>query len=218
MAQEVKADPISHADAVNGLARVRKMHPIAAKTTLEQTLPCICCCAPVCRSSPNDEEDSDDSDFILEDETNPDKLTKDQLATAKQIEERNLVVKTILKRYNGRYKGTRYLPDAKKAAGLIKPKPKVVVELNPDEVDEEGEPGIIEEEVKEEVKDITQSIPLAKYGFGIETYIMLLYSLAKTFACCAVLAGIVSYMYRMNGNIKSPNFMSNIAKQSIGNL
>lgn len=81
MAQQVDKVPITHADAVTGLAKIRKLHPLAAKTPLHKTLPWICCCAPYCESKP--EEDSDDSDYIEETEDNPDKLTKEQLATKK---------------------------------------------------------------------------------------------------------------------------------------
>lgn len=83
MAQQVEKVKISHSDAVNGLASIRRMHPLASKTPLEKTLPCICCLAPHCRSKPEDEENPDDSDYIDETEDNPDKLTKEQLATSK---------------------------------------------------------------------------------------------------------------------------------------
>jgi hypothetical protein len=59
------------------------------------------------------------------------------------------MVKTILKKYGGRYKGTRYLPDAKRAAGLIKPKEKLSAEEIIAAVKEEDEElgAAMEEEV-----------------------------------------------------------------------
>ena len=92
---------------------------------------------------------------------------------------------------------------------MIKPKEKPTAEEVIAAVKEEDEElgAIIEAEVQQEVKDITESIPLAKYGFGIETYIKLLFSMAKMFFVFAILAFVISYMYRSNGKIKANNFM-----------
>ena len=102
--------------------------------------------------------------------------------------------------------------DAQRAAG-IKPPPKE--EAPEDEAEGDGEEQLLKK------KSIADGIPLAKLGFGIESYIDMLNTLTRQFCFAAVIAFVVMiYMYKANGHIKSDvgGTMDIVARMSLGNI
>jgi hypothetical protein len=97
--------------------------------------------------------------------------------TMYDIDDRNALLKNIIKKYNGRYRGSKFKLDAMKSAGLLE-KAKALQEAEEEEErdEEQGEDDAEEKPEKKEFKP-DESIPLAKLGFGIESYIDMLSSL-----------------------------------------
>lgn len=79
------------------------MHPLSHKP-FEETLPFVCYCAKFrCKNRDEEAEKA---------------LVKEQ--KLQRIHDTDLQLKTMIKKYKGRYYGTSYLYDAQKAEGLLK--------------------------------------------------------------------------------------------------
>lgn len=130
---EVPPERLTAHDVKTGDAKIRAMHPLKS-TELSETLPFLCRCACDCRSKKQIKMERIDKENTMED-----------------IDKMEEKLKTIIKSYKGKYKGSSFNYDSRKAAGLVnkkKPSQEQVPDEEPEEDLEEGEVGSTDAEEK----------------------------------------------------------------------